>query len=82
MGEERREGERAKKVIGQTQTLYGERTQMGQTKIDVEKVGKEAREAAKMFSEEKKLLILILIWTTERIGTSLKAWGVGLQTVE
>ncbi len=55
MGEERRERreERAEKVIGQTQTLYEERTQVGQTKIDVEKVGKEAREAAKMFSEEK-----------------------------
>ncbi len=32
------------KGIGQTKTLYGEKTQIGQTKIDVEKVGEEARE--------------------------------------
>jgi hypothetical protein len=32
------------KVIGQTKTWYGEKKQIGQTKNDVEKVGKEARE--------------------------------------
>jgi hypothetical protein len=32
------------KVIGQTKTWYGEKTQIGQTKNDVEKVDEEARE--------------------------------------
>jgi hypothetical protein len=31
------------KVIGQTKPWYGEKTQIGQTKNDVEKVGEEAR---------------------------------------
>ncbi len=31
------------KAIGQTKILYGEKTQIGQTQNDVEKVGEEAR---------------------------------------
>ena len=34
------------KVIGQTQRFFREKTRMGQAKIDVEKVGGEARAAA------------------------------------